>query len=150
MANPTRIREALAKQITTYCTNPPIRAEARPRDQVNPPVVLIVPGNPFVQYDTTLGVITSGYPQRAMTLNLIATVVVSDASTVERVQENLDAWLGLGDDMTTVSVAQAVEMDPSLGGTVAFAVPVNVTNYNRIQIAGQDYFGARVHIQIGT
>lgn len=115
---------------------------AQARDAINPPVAVILPGNPLVpQYGTTM--------DGAVTLSLNILIIMSDAPTSERVQKNLDAYLGIGAG-EAMSIPAAIGIDPSLGGTVAYCEPMSAGSYGRIEYAGETFFGSRITCQIGS
>jgi hypothetical protein len=85
----------------------------------------------------------------AMTFNLTAVLMLSDAAPSEKTQRALDVYLGIGGG-EAVSIAGAIMADPSLGGVVHSAVPISVSSYNRVVYADVTYFGARVNFEIIT
>ena len=134
----TTIRNALAAQITAQTG---LAALGQPRDQVSPPVAVILPREPLVIFgDTTDG---------TMTVNLQAVLILSDAAPLEKTQRALDAYLGLGSG-EAVSIAAAIMADMSLGGAVNWCVPVSISSYGRVEYAGVTYFGARLGLQLGS
>lgn len=139
MADISAIRAALANRITTATG---LRTYAEARDQVSPPVAVILPGVPFVTYGATM--------DGAFTANLRILVCISDAAPDDKVQKALDAYLGIGAGAPSASIPAAIMADPSLGGAVHFAEPVSVSNYGRIDYAGVIYFGARIEVQAGS
>jgi hypothetical protein len=150
MANISTIRTALANQIAEYAF-PALRVEANPYDQINPPCAMILPGKTVAKYGRTLGgpLQSLGGTQYAATdFNLDVLVIVSHASTIERVQQNLDQWLGFEQDETAVSVPMAIDRDITLGGVVEWCVPDNCDSYGPIEWNGTMYFGARIHCAI--
>ena len=111
MADLTTIRTALAAQITTYTG---LRAEAQVKDQISPPMALVMPGPTLVSYGDTM--------DGAMTIGLAVLLLISDAAPTEKVQRALDAYLGIGSGETQ-SIAGAIMEDPSLGRAVNGASP---------------------------
>jgi hypothetical protein len=138
VADLTVIRTALASQITAQTS---LRTEAQPRDQVSPPMAVIIPREPL----DTFGVTMDG----AQDIDLVVVLIISDAAPVEKTQRALDAYLSAGGSEPQ-SIANAIMADASLGGIVHWCVPVTVSGYGRISYAGQDYFGARVTVSIGA
>jgi hypothetical protein len=138
VADITAIRTALASQIAAHTG---LRAEADPKDQVSPPVALIVPGNPLVRFGETM--------DAAITISLSIALILSDAAPTDKTQRALDSYLGIGAGEET-SMAAAIMTDISLGGTVHWCVPTTVTSYGRIEISGVIYFGARLGVSIGA
>jgi hypothetical protein len=138
VADLTAIRNALAAQITARTG---LRTMAQVRDQVSPPVAVILPNNPLVTYGDTF--------EGAVTITLAVVLILSDAAPSEKVQRALDAYLGIGSGETE-SIAAAITYDNSLGGTVQWCVPLAVTTYGRIEYAGETYFGARLNVNVGA
>lgn len=138
MADLTAIRNALAAQLTAQTG---VRTEAQARDQVSPPMAVIIPREPVIVFGNTM--------DGTLAVNLQVVLILSDAAPAEKTQRALDAYLGLGTGEGQ-SVAGAIMADNSLGGTVQWCVPVSISSYGRISYAGQDYFGARVNVEIGA
>jgi hypothetical protein len=139
VADLTAIRVALANQIAAHCTG--LRTMAEARDSISPPVAIVLPGNPLATFGSTM--------DGAVEFNLVILMIISDAATMERSQKMLDAYLGIGSGEVT-SIPNAIMADPSLGGAVHYCEPISVTNYNRIEYAGETYFGARLSCRIGA
>jgi hypothetical protein len=138
MADLTSIRNALAAQITAHTG---LRCDGQARDQVTPPMAVILPGVPYLGYGATM--------DEELTINLIALIIISDAAPVEKTQRALDAYISLG-PAETASVPGAILADPTLAGTVDWCEPASATNYGRISYAGQDYFGVRINMVLGA
>ena len=97
----------------------------------------------MIQYGTTV--------DGAFTVNLVVLLLISDAAPTEKVQRALDAYLGIGaHDAVPSSIAGAIQDDPTLGGTVHFALAVSASGYGRVDYAAVTYFGARVAVQAGA
>lgn len=140
MADLAAIRSALANRITAGTG---LRTLPEARDQVSPPVAVILPGAPVVQYGNTM--------DGTFTVNLVVLLIISDAAPTEKVQRALDAYLGIGvHDSVPASIAGAIQDDPRLGNTVDFCLAVSASGYGRIEYAGVTYFGARVSVQAGA
>ena len=140
MADLTAIRNALAARITQYTG---LRADAQARDSVAPPVAVILPGNPVINYADTM--------DGTVTINLMVLLIISDAAPVDATQRALDAYLGVSTSpVIGSSVPEAIEQDNTLGGLIHYIQANNATNYGRIDYAGQTYFGARVNCVIGA
>jgi hypothetical protein len=139
MADISAIRAALANQISTVTG---MRTLPEAKDQISPPVAIVLPGQPFVTYGITL--------DQCFTVRLRVLVVISDAPPNEKVQRALDAYLGAGSGVTSSSIANAIKADPSLGGVVHFAEVLTVGGSNRLEYGGVDYFGARLEVEIGS
>lgn len=134
------IRTALAARIAAGTG---LRVLPEARDQISPPVAVILPGQPLVTYGQTM--------DGTYTVRLRILIVISDAPPNEKVQRALDAYLGIGASSSSgSSVAGAIMADPTLGGTVHFCEPIQAGNYGRISYNDVIYFGARVEVEIGT
>jgi hypothetical protein len=150
MANLSAVRAALAAQINLY-VQPSLTAVADPLDQVNVPSALILPAKNAVKYGRTLGgpmANLGGMIYAATDFNLDICILTSHATTTDRMQRNLDQWLGFEDDAAVVSVPMAITKDLTLGGAVEWCVPESCDAYGPIEWAGQTYFGARIHCSI--
>lgn len=139
MASLSDIRTALGNRISAGTG---LRVLPEARDQVSPPVAVILPGQPIAVYGSTM--------DGAFTVNLRILIVLSDAPPDEKVQRALDAYLGIGANAGADSIAGAIQQDPTLGGVVHYAVPLSASNYGRVNYNGIDYFGARMEVQIGV
>ena len=138
MADLTAARIALASQITAVTG---LRSQAQVKDQVSPPIALVLPGSPLITYGATF--------DGAVTINLAVVLLLSDAPPTEKVQRALDVYLGIGSGEGE-SIAGAIMSDVSLGGTVEWCVPQAVTTYGRVEYAAQIYFGARLNVSVGA
>jgi hypothetical protein len=154
--NISTVRNAMAAQIGAACY-PPLRSLPDIEDQINPPVGIVLPGRPYVNYGVTLEGATGflGDPALGQTVSpnefaLDYVIVLAKASTIERVEANLDLWLGMEQDGTAVSVAAAVAADPSLGGTVDWCVPSTADPPGPIEWSGLQYFGTRIHFTLSV
>lgn len=140
MASLADIRTALANRIAAGTG---LRVLPEARDQVSPPVAVILPGQPLIVYGNTL--------DGAFSVNLRVLLIISDAPPNEKVQRALDAYLGIGASSTSASsIPAAIMADPSLGGAVHFAEPISVGNYGRISYNDVTYFGCRLEVQLGA
>jgi hypothetical protein len=95
---------------------------------------------------------THGKPVSPTEFTLAGYLVVARADTMANVQDNLDAWLGFENIPGTgpVSVAMAIAMDPTLGGTVEWCETTTVDGYGPIEWAGSLYFGARINWNVSA
>jgi hypothetical protein len=135
----TAVRNALADRITLYTG---LRADGQARDAVSPPVAVIIPGQPFINYADTM--------DGAVTVNLLVLLLLSDAAPLEKTQRALDAYLGV-DTSPDVgsSVPEAIELDNRLGGLIHYIQAVTADSYGRVDYGGVPYFGARIKVLIG-
>lgn len=140
MASLSDIRVALATRITAGTG---LRTLPEARDQISPPVAVILPGQPIVSYGATM--------DGTFTVNLRVLLAISDAPPNEKVQRALDAYLGIGASSSSgSSVAGAIQQDPTLGGVVHYCEAISAGNYGRISYNDITFFGARVEVQIGA
>jgi hypothetical protein len=154
VANLTAVRVALAAQIQANC-QPQLICTAAPLDQITPPIALVLPArNNPAKYGICLGeglVNDAGLPLAPAEFNLDILVIVAHASTTDRVQNQLDQWLGFDPGGSSpTSVAASVALDPTLGGSVDYAECNGVTSYGPIDYNGVMYFGARVSCTVST
>ncbi len=159
MVNIAVVRAAMAAQVNALAF-PALRCQDYIEAQVNPPVGIVGPGHPYVNYVTTLdgstgfGGVLGGLPQTVpaaptdFSLDII--VLLAQASTIERVEASLDAWLGFENDATAVSVPAAILRDPTLGGTVAWCLPTTADRPGPLTWNSVEYFGSRVHFQLSA
>lgn len=158
MADLTAVRNALAAQITALSSDAngvPLNCIAQPLDQITPPCALVLPARSNVaKFGICLGeglVDDNGLPLSPAEFNLEILVIVAHASTTERVQQQLDQWLGfLSYGQTATSVAGAVAQDPTLGGAVDYCECNNVMSYGPVDYNGTPYFGARISVTVST
>ena len=157
MANLTAVRIALAAQITANTNDAngvALNCIATPLDQITPPCGLVLPArNNVARFGICLGeglVNDAGVPLSPAAFNLEVLVVVAHASTTDRVQAQLDQWLGFETDTTATSVAAAIALDPTLGGSVDYCEANAVTSYGPIDYNGTMYFGARISVTVST
>lgn len=157
MTNISVVRQALATQIGNL-VQPALRTLPEPEDQINPPVGIVMPGRPYLTYGTTLQGET-GFLGQPILGNQIASIdfaldfliIVSHASTLERIEQNLDTWLGFqGGSGNTVSVVAAVAADPTLGGVVDWCMPVNADPPGPLDWNGPAMFGTRIHFNFSA
>lgn len=157
MTNISAVRSALAAQIGRLAV-PVLRAIPEPEDSINPPVGIVMPGRPYLTYGTTLQGET-GFLGQPVLGNQIASVdfsldfliVLSHASTLGRIEQALDAWLGFeGGASATVSVVAAVAADPTLGGVVDWCMPTSADPPGPLQWNGPEAFGTRIHFNFSA
>ena len=150
------VRIALAAQIGRLSV-PALRSLPFPEDQVNPPVGIVMPGRPYLTYGTTLqgetgflGEPTLGISLASVDFALDYLIIVSHASTLERIEETLDQWLGFESDSSIVSVPAAVAADPTLGGAVDWCMPTTADPPGPLQWSGPEAFGTRIHFNFSA
>jgi hypothetical protein len=126
-------------------------------------MVLPSPGQ-YIQYGVTMGEGADSYAAKYSVMgealgaisnpmsknNIMLTVLIclSVAQGYEPMQPALDALLEPAGN--SGSVPDAIALDNTLGGMVDFAEPLAVSGYGLVNVAGQDFFGAHIQIQIGA
>jgi len=151
MASLVEARNALAAQIQNYVQPVIPTVLSDPMDQVpNVPAAMVFPGKPVAKYGITLGEagVMGGRMMAATEFNLQVLVLVSQGSTIERVQTNLDSWLGFENFPGNVSIPAAVALDPTLGMAVDYCEASIVSSYGPIEYNGTTYFGARIDFSL--
>lgn len=154
------VRDALAAQIQANAV-PQLNTIAQPLDQITPPCALILPSRSNVaKFGICLGegnTDDAGNPLTPAEFNLDILVIVAHANTTDRVQQQLDQWLGYqsvavdGDTGNpSTSVAFAIAQDPTLGGSVDYCEVNNVISYGPVDYNGTPYFGARLSVVVST
>lgn len=150
MAGVKEIKDALAAQIQNFTG---LTMRARMPDQINPPMGVILPGSPYAKYGVTLGVPSlfgPGPVPVSAEFNLVVAVFVSRAPSLERAQDAVDQYLGLEPGAGQESIPLAIDQDPTLGGVVEFAEPIQVLAYGDVEIAGQVYFQGRISVNVSA
>jgi hypothetical protein len=120
---------------------------------INPPMFLVMPGNPISKIGVCLGeglLDAGGRPVSPTEFTIRAHLIVARADVIANVQDNLDTWLGFERTATAVSVGMAIAMDPTLGGTVEWCECTTEDSYAPIEIAGIMYFGARLNMNVSA
>ena len=150
MADLIQIRAAVAAQVMAN-TVPALSASAEYMDTINPPMLLVIPDEPVAKLDVCLGaglLDGNGKPVMPTEYHLRAYLIVARSDTMVNVQDNLDQWLGYERTATTVSVAMAIDADPTLGGLVEWCIPTVESRYGPVEWAGAMYFGARLMLEV--
>lgn len=161
MANVQAIRQALAAQLQAELH---IVCKANVPAVITPPTILVLGGSPYIQYGVTTGegadALAAKYSFMSEALgdvasplsrnNIMLTILIciSVAQGYEPMQPALDALLEPAGNRG--SVPDAIALDETLGGAVDFAVPLDCSPPNLINIGGQDYFGSHLRVQIGA
>lgn len=156
MANLQAIRQALATQLQNGLG---ITSVANMPATITPPMIMVLPGSPYVTYgqtfgetiDAEFGMTFGEAPSPGMSKvssMLVVLIVISMAMGYEPMQPALDTLIEPPGNPG--SVPTVIAMDETIGGAVEFAVPIDVSGYGLVSIAGQDYFGAHLRVQIGA
>lgn len=109
-------------------------------------MLLVLPGEPVAKFGVCLGesqLDASGRPLSPTEFKLSGHLPVARADIISNVQDTLDLWLGFERTAAAVSVAMAISMDPTLGGTVEWCVTTVVDRYAPIEWNDIMYMGAR-------
>lgn len=131
------IRAAVAAYLSGNISG--LRATANRFGQVSPPCAVIVP--------QTGRVITYSVSMDGETdYNLRAILLVSEGDSASG-QDLLDGYLS---PEGAQSINAAVQKDPTLGGTVSYAVVVEATAYGVMNFNGVDYLACSLILNVGT
>jgi hypothetical protein len=128
-------RTALANTLT-HVTN--LRASAIYTSVVNPPMAIVLPSTGGMIQWVAMGNVVN-YMFRVPLLVTYA----EDSSSQAQMDAYLNAAGAVGD-----SALEAIHQDPSLGGTVAMAIPTSVSSYGLIEWAGVQYFGTNILVTV--
>lgn len=143
MAAPTltQMRQALAARFGTISG---LTAYATVPGSVNVPAVLVRPTRgTLVTYGQSMSTSLDGEAvDWTFDCQLLVSFAVYDAA-----QESIDGYLATTGPQ---SLAGALEQDPTLGGVVAYAVPISATGYGSIDYDGITYLGCTVMVQVGA
>ncbi len=146
------VRAALANQIQLKTG---LKMFSEQPDQVNPPCGAILPGSPYVKYGITIGQTSMNAPLGHQIpvpceLNLVVAVYAARSPSLQRAQQTVDSYLGFFPNSSQVSIPMAILADPTLGGVVEYAEPMQVQAYGDVNIAGQDYFQGRITVLVSV
>jgi hypothetical protein len=134
VADINAIATAMANRIATTG----VKALPYAPGAIVPPAVVVIPDRPAILYGQTM--------DGEVNLNFLAIVVLSAANDTTG-QLNLNNFVA---SSGAQSVNAAIQGDPSLAGTVEFAIVLQVGTYGLIEYAGQQYIGASFLIQCGA
>lgn len=131
-------RQALATTLANVTTLPVISKDYVA--QVNPPQAVIFP--------------QPGHNTRLVGMGglinyLITVVLLQPWVAMQDSQVAMDAWLaeGPGADPTK-SVLACLDANPTLGGTVSYAVWTLVSSYSTRSWGGEDYLGSEILVEV--
>jgi hypothetical protein len=139
VADLSAIPTAIADQISAHTG---IRAHGQAPDSIQPPVIVVLAGNPLDVFGATM--------DGAMTLNYKVLIILTDAPSADRTQRALDAYLSSGQHATVSSVPAAIEYDTTLGKLVDWCIPKQIAPPGRIDYGGVLYFGVVLDLEVGT
>jgi hypothetical protein len=153
MADVVAIRASIAAQVGANAV-PPLTASAEILDSLpSLPMFLVLPTRPVARFDVTMGaglLDASGRPLTPTEFTFRGILPVSRGDTISNVQDTLDQWCGYQQTASTVPVAMAIDMDPTLGGTVEWCIATMITDYGPIQWSGVEYFGATFQFEVSA
>jgi hypothetical protein len=132
---------------------PALSTSAEAPDSINPPCFLVLPDSPVAKFDVCMGAgITdsTGRPMTPTEFNLRGYLIIARSDIVTNVQDNLDQWLGYEQTASTVSVAMAIDLDPTLGGLVEWCIPTIENGYGPVEWSGVTYFGAKLILNVSA
>lgn len=136
MADVNAIAAALANRIATSTGIK--NATGYAPGAIVPPSLVVIPDRPAILYGQTM--------DGEVDLNMLAIVLLSAANDASG-QTDLNSYVS---SSGSKSINQAVQGDPSLAGTVEFAVVLQVSTYGIIEYAGQQYMGASFLVKCGA
>jgi hypothetical protein len=154
VANVQAIRQALATRLQTQLG---ITTTANVPAIITPPAIFILGGMPYIQYGATMGETADALgavlgpvatPMSKNSIMLSVLICISVAQGYEPMQPALDILLEPAGN--SGSIPDAIALDETLGGVVDFAVPLDCTPPNLINVGGQDYFGSHLRVQVGA
>lgn len=134
MADINAVAAALANRIATTG----VRAFPYAPGQIVPPAAVVIPDRPAILYGQTM--------DGEVNLNFLAIVLLSAANDTSG-QTALNSFVA---SSGAQSVNAAVNADPSLAGTVEYAIVLQVGTYGMIEYSGQQYIGASFLVQCGA
>jgi hypothetical protein len=76
-------------------------------------------------------------------LRIILLVTMASDTSSQEEMDDLMSTTGLG-----TGVLDAINADPSLGGSVAWTIPSTMTTYGLIEWAGVQYFGTNILVTV--
>jgi hypothetical protein len=153
MADVVAIRAAIAAQVAAAAV-PALTTYAEYQAVLNIlPAFLVLPTRPIAKYDVCLGagiLDGSGNPMSPTDFTFRGILPVSKADTISNVQDYLDPWCGYQNTASTVSIAMALDLNPTLGGLVEWCNTTVVDSYGPIEWAGVEYFGASFIFEVSA
>jgi len=123
--------ETLADLIAVFDTVP---------DRVVPPVAVVVPGAPPVDYNISMGKSTNASQLQRFNFEVL---ILAQRFFAETAQNKLDSYVS-----GTGSVYDAIAGDTTLGGEAADARVTRVTDYGQIVVGEGEFMGCRMDVEV--
>ena len=152
MADLTTIRNNLAAQLSAN-VQPEIQAYSEIPDAINVPCIIVAPARPQTKTGITLGggtLAADGLPMSPTEFRIDLIVLCAKTSIDQQWQQTMDQWLGYQVAAGIVPIPMAIDLDPTLGGTVEWCEPLTIDPPGPIQWNGVEYFGSRCHTWISA
>ena len=109
-------------------------------DRAVPPVAVVVPGAPPVEYNVSMGASTNASQLQRFNFEIL---VLAQRFYAETAQDKLDSYVS-----GTGSVYNAIAGDTTLGGTASDARITRVADYGQIVVGEGEFMGARLDLEV--
>ena len=143
MGQMSTVRQALADTLNNAPSlsnpgaTPSVIAYTLIPDSVNVPCVIVEPGSTPIDYQTAMRSSNADW-----TMDLL---ILASRSNETAGQEIIDE---LASPDGTRSIPAILQADPTLGGQVSYAVPVQMRDYGRFPVGGVEYLGCRIEVEV--
>lgn len=131
------IRTALSEAINNNVAD--VVASTYIPDAVNVPCVIVEPGSPAIDYLQAMNSTNADWE--------IDLLILASRANVVAGQEIIDE---LASPDGARSIPALLDTDPTLNGTVGYAVAAAMRDYGRFTIGGVEYIGCRIEIQVNV
>ena len=109
-------------------------------DRAVPPVAVVVPGAPPVEYNVSMGASTTASQLQRFNFEIL---VLAQRFYAETAQDKLDSYVS-----GTGSVYNAIAGDTTLGGTASDARITRVADYGQIVVGEGEFMGAKLDLEV--
>ena len=109
-------------------------------DRAVPPVAVVVPGAPPVEYNVSMGASTNASQLQRFNFEIL---VLAQRFYTETAQDKLDSYVS-----GTGSVYNAIAGDTTLGGTASDARITRVADYGQIVVGEGEFMGAKLDLEV--
>lgn len=109
-------------------------------DRAVPPVAVVVPGAPPVEYNVSMGSSTNASQLQRFNFEIL---VLAQRFYAETAQDKLDSYVS-----GTGSVYNAIAGDTTLGGTASDARITRVADYGQIVVGEGEFMGAKLDLEV--